>query len=188
MLLHLTVVGELLDELLVTALVTEETDDRALVGLTLVHRDDRIEQYLEVGTRLQRGMGGSRRSQMAAGREAHDTDVVGADMPRLGTVAHGAYGVLGVAHRNRAVALGHTVCQDAIGDALTVEIVNPVGAFVLHRQMGIASARTSYDCPTRRIFGQEHLHVGLAVGSQIDGQFARGLRLCGNTECRKEKE
>ena len=106
---HLLVVGKLVDKGLVGSAVAQEAHHRAFVCDALVHRDDGIEQYLEVGARVDGCMCGSGRRQVASGRESHDAHVVWIHLPCLCAVAHGAYGVLCVRHGQRAVALGHAV-------------------------------------------------------------------------------
>ena len=49
----------------------EEIIMRALMGETEIHGDDRIEENLEVGRGIARGMGGDGRGKVSTCREAH---------------------------------------------------------------------------------------------------------------------
>ena len=181
---HLGVVAESFHQLVVTARVAQEVHHRTLMREPLLHGDDRIEKNLEVGTRGQGSMGGCGGGEMASGREAHDTHVMRVDTPYLSRVAHHLHGVLGIAHGQAAVPLGHAVGQHAIGNALAVEVRGPVGAFVLHREVGVAASGTVDDGPSGGLFGIEHLHgcgtilrdghrlcaFGLCLGGQREGQ------------------
>ena len=102
------------------------------MGFFLIHRDDRIKQYREIRSTVVFAMCRDSRSQMATCREAHDTHIVGIDMPHCCTVANHADGLLCIAHGYRAIAMGHTVGQHKEGNALIVEPLGPVLPFVLH--------------------------------------------------------
>jgi len=104
---------------------------------------------------------------MTASRESHDTYVVGVDMPCRSRVAHGAYGLLGIAHGDGAVAARHAVGQHEEGDALIVEPLGPVVPLMLCGQMAIATAWAVDDGPSRRVLWQIDHHVGLTVGGDV---------------------
>ena len=110
MALHLHLVGILLAPSLILFLVAQEIIYRSLVCL-VHHRDDGVEQYLEIRALGIHRMGGHCRYQMTAGREAHQSYVMRVDMPCLRTVAHRAYRLLGILDRYLWIAVGHAVFQ-----------------------------------------------------------------------------
>ena len=164
--------------LVLGSLVAQEVHARATMAVALVHGDDGIEQDAEVGTAVELAVGAHCRRQMSAGRGAHDAHVERVDAPLQGRVAHGAQGLTSVAQRNVAVALGHAIFQHEERNALFVEIRSPVGAFVGHGQVAVAAAGAGDDGPSRGMFGQEGLQGGLAIGRDVQGEVAHGLRRC----------
>ena len=143
---HRILVGEqAYQSLVLLSVLAQEVHTRALMTLALVHRDDRIEKDGEIRTTVVLAMRRHGRGQMTASREAHDTHILRIDAPYLGRVPHGADSLLGVAHRDRAVAIGHAVGEHEEGNALTVEILSPVVPLVLGSQVTIAATRTVYN-------------------------------------------
>ena len=95
MLRHMLFVGVLIDEFPLGGL-TQQIVERALVSGALLHRDDRIEQYLEVRCSVASGMGSNGRGQMTASREPHDAYVLRVDMPLLGIPTNQSDGLLSI--------------------------------------------------------------------------------------------
>ena len=134
---------------------------RAHVGIAGIHGDDGLEEDLEVGRGITCGMGGDGGGEMAASREAHDTHIVGVDMPLSGMTAHEFHGLLSIGDGDEAVAMRHAVFEDDEGDALVIEERGPLMTLVIHGEMGIAATRAAhYSAP-----------CSLLLGRQIDGDF-----------------
>ena len=141
------------------------------MGGTLFHRNDRIEQYLEIGSCIALGMGSYRRGQMATGREAHDAYIIRIDVPFLGMTAHQTHSLVSILLGNGIVAMRHTIFYHDEGNALTCEERSPVVTFMLHGQVLIASTRTAdYGTPRSLIgTGQIDPHLSLVFRVAIVG-------------------
>ena len=61
---------------------------RTHVGIRFIHRNHRIEQNLEIRTKFGFGVSGNGRCQMSTGRWAHDTDIIGIQIPDISTVTY----------------------------------------------------------------------------------------------------
>ena len=133
------------------------------MGGALLHRDDRIEQYLEIRRSIARRVGSQRRCQMTACRESHDAHVLLVDMPLVSMSAHHLHRLLRILQGHLVVAMGHTVFQHDERNALPVEERSPVVTFMLHRQMLVAAARTAHHRPSRSLLavGQVHPYLSL---------------------------
>ena len=133
----------------------------------LFHRDDGIEQYLEVGGSITLRVGGDGRCQMAASREAHDAHLLGIDVPGFCHAAYQSHGLLGILDGYPIGSVWHAVFQYDDGNAHAVEERCPLRAFVLHGQMAVATTRADDDGTPRR----------LALGRQIDRHLCHILRV-----------
>ena len=102
--------------------------------------------------------------------EEHDVTIsLGVDMPDEGAVVCHLHGCEGIAHRDAPVAFRHAVFEHAHGHAAAVEVRCPVGALMLHGEMGVA-ASGQYDdhaAGRRLAVGQEDGQRGGAVGFAI---------------------
>ena len=143
---HLQVVAEVclqLTQVFLRVAIAQEVIVGPFVGKARIHRDNRIEENLEVRGCIARGMGGNSRSEMTSRREAHDADVVTVDMPLDGVPADCFYGLLSIGDGDETVAMRHAVLQYNEGDTLVVEERGPLMTLMIHRQMGIATSRTA---------------------------------------------
>ena len=118
-------------------------------------------------------MGSNRRSQVTAGREAHDTDILRIDVPLLGMPAHQLHGLLGIVGRNLTHTVWHAVFQNNESNALLVEERCPVVTFMLHGQMTVATSRTTHDGTSCSLFGLGQIDPHLC---HIRGVVITGLR------------
>jgi hypothetical protein len=100
---------------------------------------------------------------VTAGRETHYANVVGVYLPGLGAVAHGCDGVVCVAEGDVSVAVRHAIGEYAVGDALGVEVIDPVIAFVLHCEVFVSAAGAVYNSSACWVFGEENFKSGSAV-------------------------
>ena len=178
--LHLELVAVQADQVGILLLVAQEAVKRALVRAG-AHRDDGIDEDLEVRPEFVRGVGGDGRRQVSAGGGAHDADVAGVQVPDGGAVAHRPHRPLGVADRQGAVPVGDAVVHQREGDALGVEELGPGGPFVGVGQDGVAAARAADDSPAGGIFRQIDNELRNAVVAQGEGELTGGLGGCGQT-------
>ena len=151
--------------------------------LTLVHRDDGIEEDAEVGAAVKLAVRGDARCQMPASRRAHDAHIEGIDAPDESRVTHGADGILGIREGDAAVALRHAVGKHEVGNALLVEIGSPVVTLMVHSQMGVASAGQCHHGPPRGLVGQVSHHVGSPVRGDVHSKLACRLSPEGQCQC-----
>ena len=99
------------------------------------------------------GVGGEERGEVGAGREAHDADVGGVEVPVGGVGAGEAHGLLGVFEvggvggvvAGGAVGLGNAVLDEDACDADGVEPVAGVGAFAVGDEDVVAAAGEDED-------------------------------------------
>ena len=172
--LHLELVAVQADQVGILLLVAQEAVQRALVRAG-AHRDDGIDEDLEVRPEFIRGVGGDGRRQVSAGGGAHDADVAGVQVPDGGAVAHRPHRPLGVADGQGAVPVGDAVVHQCEGDALGVEELGPGGPFVRIGQDGVAAAGAADDRPAGGLFGQIDDELRHAVIAQGEGELARSL-------------
>ena len=119
--IDLELVGVTVDKLRV-GILPDEVVARPSVGDGRIHGDDGVEEYLEGRFQLLRVVCGQGRGQVAAGREAHHTDVVGVDAPLQGMSLDGAHGFAQVGQGYPVVAVRHAVFQHNEGDALVGKV------------------------------------------------------------------
>ena len=163
------------DMLLITVLVhqltlgllAQQIIARALMGHPLLHRDDGIEQYLEVGQGVAGSVCGNGRGQMATCREAHDTYILRVDMPLLSMTAHQSDSLFSILGRHLPSTMRHAVFQHDEDNTLTIEERSPLVSFMVHSQMTIATARTAYHGTS----------CGLLLIRQIDPHLGHILRI-----------
>ena len=180
--LYLELVAVQTDQVGILLLVAQEAVQRALVCAG-AHRNDRVNQDLEVRPESVGGVGGDGRRQVSAGGGAHDADVAGVQVPDGGAVAHRPHRPLGVADGQGAVPVGDAVVHERKGDALCVEEFGPGGPFVRIGQDGIAAARTADDGPPGGLFGQIDNELRHAVITQGKGELTGGLGAGGQAGC-----
>ena len=125
---------------------------RAHVSERFVHRNHRIEENLEVGTKCFRRMCSNGRSQMASGRRSHDTNIIRIQIPYVSAVTYHFHGCFGIGDREGAVAFRHPVFENNQCNSLFVEIRRPIIPFVIDRQAGVSPTRTGYHSTTCRQF------------------------------------
>ena len=173
--LHLQFVAVQLDQFLVLLLIPEKAVQRALVRAG-AHRDDGIDQDLEVRASLVRRVGGDGRCQVSAGGRAHDADVTRIELPAGRAVAHHPHRILGVRDGESAVPVRYPVVHQCESDALAVEELMPGSALVRVREDGVAAARTGDDGPAGRILRQIDDQFRRSVGGERKLEFTGGLR------------
>ncbi len=93
---HGIIVRPFFHKRLIFTTFAKETNTRAFVGFTLVHRDNRINQDREVRTSIERSMGANRRSKMSTCREAHDTNIVWIYMPLCSAISNCLYRIISI--------------------------------------------------------------------------------------------
>ena len=117
---------------------------RAHVGKRFIHRNHRIEENLEIRTKLFRRMCSDCRSQMTSGGRSHDTNIIRIQIPYVSTVAYHFHGDFGIRDRESAVPFRHPVFKNDQCNSLFVEIWCPVIPFMIDRQAGVSPTRASY--------------------------------------------
>lgn len=159
--IDLELVGVTVDKLRV-GILPDEVVARPSVGDGRIHGDDGVEEYLEGRFQLLRVVCGQGRGQVAAGREAHHTDVVGVDAPLQGMSLDGAHGFAQVGQGYPVVAVRHAVFQHNEGDALVGKVGGIVVAFVAVGQ-GVVAPSGADDHGTSRAsaFGKKYPYRGL---------------------------
>ena len=172
---------------------------RALMRSALLHRDDRIEENLEVGLGIACGMSSHCGSQMSTCREAHDAYVLRIDVPILSIAAHQSDSLFGILCGYGIMTMRHTIFQYDESNALTIEEGSPVEAFMLHGQMLIPPTGTAHDsapCGTLLV-GQKYgnlrhiVRIAIAGTWPIRPQIHLSTFLCKHHcryHCQKEKQ
>ena len=169
---HLHVVAVQLLQLLHVALgvvFAQEVIVRPFVRKTGVHRDDGIEENLEVGLRVAFRVSGDSRGQMTTSRRAHDTHLLRVNVPLLGVAAHHTDGLLGIADGDLEVSARHAIFQDDKGNTLLIEERCPVGTLMRHSQMAVTTTRTAHYGTSSRLLGvgQEDGNLGCVRGIAV---------------------
>ncbi len=169
---------------------------RGAVGEGLAHADDGVAEDGKIGSAtgaLDRVVGrglalvevrGGGRGQVAAGRKAHDADVVDGHFPLVGPSPHRADGPLGICQRGRVAvaAAAMAIIEHDAGDAQGVEPGGDLAAFVVGADHVVAAAgaddhggavgplgRGQPDRQRGFVGGRISLGVGGAVGPEQDG-------------------
>ena len=165
MTLHMELIAEFLDELWIMPFLSQQVFSRTGMTFLLVHRDDGIEKDGEIGTMGEIGMGRDSRSKMSASRRTHDSDIIGIDMPYISTIAHHLHGSHSIADGKLAVTMWQTILQHKAGYSLLIEILCPVGAFMLHSHNPVGSTRADYHGTTGGLLSRrkETTEGGLAI-------------------------
>ena len=141
----------------------EEIVMRALMGETEIHGDDRIEENLEIGRSIARGMGGDGRGKVSTCREAHDAHIIRINMPLGGMATHGLHSLFGIRDWDKAVAVRHAVFEHNKGDTLIIEECSPLVTLMIHGKVCISTARAADHSTPRGTLGIRQINSYFCV-------------------------
>ena len=121
------------------------------MGLVQLHRNNRVKEYLEIGTAIERRINRYRGSQMPACRRPHDTHIIRINPPCRRILPYHAYGLLRVADRYFRMAERQTILQHGVCDTHPIEIRRPIVTFMPKGYERIPSSGTSQNDTPRSL-------------------------------------
>ena len=108
------------------------------------HRDNRIEQNLEIRFCPVGRSRSNRSGKMPPGRRAHNPHIIAIDFPSLRMPAHKFQGILCIRNGNIGVTARKTILQDYGSNPLTLEKFSPIVTFMPDGEPYKASSRTNH--------------------------------------------
>ena len=157
---------------------------RLNMGEGRIHRNDRIEENLEIRRGIAFAVRSNDACEMSASRTAHYSYVFSIDIPCFSIASEQFHGILSISDRHSAVAFWHTIFQHSHGDAEVIEEWRPVFSLMSRGKNLVRSARKNQYRPSsslllRRLIDGDFGGIAIIVrrfGIAIERQNGRILR------------